>query len=199
MDVEKQNGAISRRVTVLNSPAKMPATRSSTDLVGEIRLFAGASPPSTNWLICDGSVLARVDYPKLFNVIGTLYGMGNEDEMHFRLPDLRGRVAMGVDQTGNRIAYAKGLVVVGGQETHTLTIAQLPLHEHDKGQLAIEHAGEHTHSVHDSGHSHLMGSTTRSPSGFGELIGCASTPLAAAGSNRQSCSATGVQQNHGIK
>lgn len=193
MYVEKENGAISRRVSVLRSPILMATARSSTIFAGEIRLFAGASSPPFNWLICNGSVLVRANYPKLFNVIGTLYGMGDEDEMHFRLPDLRGRVAIGVDETESGMAYAKKLGIVGGQETHTLTVAQLPLHEHDKGQLVIEHAGEHTHSVHDPGHSHRMGSTT-TPLGFDGAVQCIRPSVP-----RERCSHTGIQQTNGAK
>ena len=161
MYVEKQNGAISRRVSALNSPIIMAAARSSTIFAGEIRLYASASSPPLNWLVCNGSVLARIDYPKLFNVIGAFYGMGDEGETHFRLPDLQGRVAMGVDKTGTRVVQAKDLGVAGGQEAHVLTIAQLPLHEHDKGQLTIQHAGAHTHSLNDPGHSHRVSDITR--------------------------------------
>ncbi|CAF3802386.1 unnamed protein product [Rotaria sp. Silwood1] len=155
MFAEKQNGAISRRVSSLNGPISVTARRSSTIFAGEIRLFAGLSSPPFNWLICDGSVLARANYPELFNVIGTHYGTGNEGEIHFRLPDLRGRVAIGVDREGARIANAaKQLGSVGGQATHILTVAQLPSHDHDRGHLSAGHAGDHIHGIHDPGHNH---------------------------------------------
>jgi microcystin-dependent protein len=157
MFAEKQNGAISRRVSALNSPIVVGATRSSAIFAGEIRLFAGLSSPPFNWLLCNGSVLARADYPKLFDVIGTLYGKGDEGEIHFRLPDLRGRVAVGVDREGVRAGdVAKQLGNVGGQATHILSVAQLPSHEHDRGQLATVHGGEHTHGIHDPGHKHYI-------------------------------------------
>lgn len=52
--------------------------------VGTITPFAGLSVPP-GWLLCDGRKLDRVEYPKLYEVIGNAYG-GN-------VPDYRGRVA----------------------------------------------------------------------------------------------------------
>ena len=154
MFAEKQNGAISRRVSVLNSPISVGATRSSAIFAGEIRLFAGATSPPFNWLICNGTVLARVDYAKLFNVIGTLYGKGDEGEMHFRLPDFRGRVPVGVDKFEAQLAGATQPGSVGGQVLHQLTVEQLPPHQHSTGSLAIVSAGAHQHGITDPGHNH---------------------------------------------
>jgi microcystin-dependent protein len=154
MYAEKQNGAISRRVSVLNQPVTLAAPRSSTIFTGEIRLFAGASSPPFNWLICNGSVLSRIDYSKLFNVIGTLYGTGVEDETHFRLPDLHGRVPIGVDEEGVRLTHAKTVGTVGGETEHALKVDQLPLHDHGGDNLTIGHSGNHTHGINDPGHTH---------------------------------------------
>ncbi len=154
MFAEKQNGAISRRVTALNSPISVNATRSSAIFTGEIRLFAGASSPPFNWLMCDGTILARVDYPRLFNVIGTLYGKGDEGETHFRLPDFGGRIPLGVDKFEAQVAGATQPGSVGGQALYQLTDEQLPSHRHGTGSLTVESAGAHTHGVTDPGHDH---------------------------------------------
>ena len=144
MYAEKQNGAISRRMSILNQPITLAAPSSSTIFTGEIRLFAGASSPPLNWLICNGSVLSRIDYPRLFDVIGTLYGIGNEDETQFRLPDLRGRVPIGVDKEEVRLAHAKVVGMVGGETEHALKINELPPHDHTGAHLSIGRSGEHT-------------------------------------------------------
>jgi microcystin-dependent protein len=154
MFAEKQNGAISRRVSSLNEPISVAAARSSMIFPGEIRLFAGASSPPFNWLICDGALLPRVQYSTLFNVIGTLYGKGDEGETHFRLPDFRGRIPLGVDKFEVRVAGATQAGSVGGQALHQLTVEQLPSHQHGTGSLAIVSAGAHTHRVTDPGHDH---------------------------------------------
>lgn len=60
--------------------------------------------PPENYLFCDGQLLVTEDYPDLYAIIGTVYnrlGSGDTDEEfpdpegQFRLPDLRGRVAVG--------------------------------------------------------------------------------------------------------
>lgn len=61
---------------------------------------AGSSVPS-GWLLCDGSVQTRTSYQALFDVIGTTYNTGGETSLQFRLPDLRGRVAVGKDNMGD--------------------------------------------------------------------------------------------------
>ncbi|CAF4390573.1 unnamed protein product, partial [Rotaria sordida] len=65
-------------------------------LTGEIKLYAGSSPPLAPWLLCDGSIVSRSEYSRLFSVIGTKYGEGDSSTT-FKLPDLRGRVPLGVD------------------------------------------------------------------------------------------------------
>jgi microcystin-dependent protein len=57
----------------------------------------------------------------LFSLLGTTYG-GNGVST-FQLPDLRGRVAMHVSA-----AHPQGQI--SGEETHTLTMAEVPTHTH---------------------------------------------------------------------
>jgi microcystin-dependent protein len=93
---------------------------SSDPFVGEIRWFAFGEPPP-GWLPCDGQVLTRMQYAKLFTVLGTLYG-GDGHET-FSLPNLQGRVALHI---GNDVALGDA----GGEETHELTVAEMPNHTH---------------------------------------------------------------------
>ena len=51
-----------------------------------------------NWLLCDGSAVSRTTYQELFNTIGTSYGQG-DGFTTFNLPDLRGRVSVGLKST----------------------------------------------------------------------------------------------------
>ena len=89
--------------------------------IGSIQAYAGANPPG-NWLICAGQAVSRTKYQKLFNVIGTTYGEGDGNTT-FNLPDLRGKVAIGQSPT-----YELG--ASGGEETHLLTINEMPSHKH---------------------------------------------------------------------
>lgn len=60
---------------------------------GEIRLFSGNYSPK-GWAICNGELLSIAQYPELFAVLG-----GYDDgRSHFALPDLRGRVPVGIGQ-----------------------------------------------------------------------------------------------------
>jgi microcystin-dependent protein len=88
---------------------------------GIITTFAGSAPPA-GWLPCDGSAVSRTDYATLFAVVGTTYGAG-DGSTTFNLPDLKGRVVIGVSGT-----HALGST--GGSETVTLTENQLPAHSH---------------------------------------------------------------------
>jgi len=63
------------------------------DLIGMIIFSASANTPP-GWLLCDGSPYVRSDYPKLFAAIGSLYGTGEPADRTFRVPDMRGRVAV---------------------------------------------------------------------------------------------------------
>lgn len=94
--------------------------------IGAISEYAGATAP-TNWLICDGSAISRTTYADLFNVIGTRYGTG-DGSTTFNLPDLRGRVPVGLD---NNDTDFDTLGNTGGEKTHTLTISEMPNHVHN--------------------------------------------------------------------
>jgi microcystin-dependent protein len=88
--------------------------------VGEIRIFAGNFAPA-GWMFCQGQLLAISDNDTLFNLIGTTYG--GDGQSTFALPDLRGRVPM---HMGNGTVLAE----TGGVESVTLTINQMPIHNH---------------------------------------------------------------------
>lgn len=77
-----------------------------------------------NCLPCDGEQYLGADYPDLFAVIHA----GFKSETHFVLPDLRGRVVLGTGQGATLTNYSIG--DFGGQESHQLTVAELPAHNH---------------------------------------------------------------------
>ncbi len=70
---------------------------------GAIMAFAGPPaqiPTESDWMLCDGSILRRADYPLLYSRLGYSWGQGNTPE-EFRIPDLKGRFLRGVNlQTG---------------------------------------------------------------------------------------------------
>ena len=103
---------------------------------GTIVDFGGTSIPG-GWEVCDGRSLSRADYAALFAVIGTAFNIGGEPSTQFRLPDFRGRVSAGVDDsTVNRLdaTYfgnsAEAVGNSGGSDRHTLATSEMPSHSH---------------------------------------------------------------------
>lgn len=88
--------------------------------VGEIRMFAGNFAPA-GWQFCDGSLLPISEQETLFNLIGTTYG--GDGQSTFAVPDLRGRLPI---HQGNGFSLAE----TGGAEEITLTVNQIPSHNH---------------------------------------------------------------------
>ena len=88
---------------------------------GTVLIYAGASVPD-GYLLCNGAAISRTDYDVLYQIIGTTYGAG-DGTTTFNLPDLRGKVVIGVSGS-----HAIG--TTGGAETVTLTEQQIPAHNH---------------------------------------------------------------------
>lgn len=92
--------------------------------VGEIRPVPFNFAP-TGWALCQGQILAISQNTALFSLLGTTFG-GN-GQTTFALPDLRGRVPLGVG-TGGGGDYVLG--EVAGSETVTLQTGTMPQHNH---------------------------------------------------------------------
>ncbi len=60
---------------------------------GTMIAFAGKSVPD-GWLLCNGALVSRTTYAKLFAAIGTAWGAG-DGSTTFKLPDADGRVMQG--------------------------------------------------------------------------------------------------------
>ena len=88
-------------------------------------MFAGGFAP-TGWALCNGQLLSISQNTALFSILGTTYG--GDGKSTFGLPDLRGRVPMHPG-AGTGLS-ARALGDMGGQETVTLTAAQMPVHTH---------------------------------------------------------------------
>lgn len=88
--------------------------------ISEIKLFPWDWAPKY-WALCNGALLPINQYQALFALIGTTYG-GN-GVTNFALPDLRGRTPI---HSGT--GYALGQMA--GNETVTLNINELPMHNH---------------------------------------------------------------------
>lgn len=113
--------------------------------VGTILATARSSAPS-GYLMANGQTVSRTTYADLFAAIGTTYNTGGESSSVFRLPDLRGRVPVGADSGAGRIASNGALGNSGGSETRTLTLPNLPSHNHTFS-ATTNNSGAHTHWI----------------------------------------------------
>jgi len=104
-------------------------------VVGSLILFAGTSAPPY-WVMCDGRTLNRITFAALFAVLSTTYNFGSVDISDFRVPDMRGRVAAGLDNVSpvmgaaNRLTTLNTIGASGGVESVVLDTAQMPNHSH---------------------------------------------------------------------
>lgn len=93
--------------------------------VGVITAYAGDTAPS-GWLLCDGSAVSRTTYANLFSVLGTKCGAG-DGSTTFNLPNIKGRSLVGVDPDDTDFNVVGK---TGGEKAHTLTINEMPSHNH---------------------------------------------------------------------
>jgi microcystin-dependent protein len=93
--------------------------------VGEIRMFAGNFPP-VGWMFCEGQSLAISENEVLFQLIGTTYGGDGQET--FNLPNLASRVPIHMGTSPSGITYQLG--ELAGTEQETLTVQQMPSHNH---------------------------------------------------------------------
>ena len=106
--------------TLLGLPNLAAAQDASEPLLGAIAMVSFNFAPK-GWALCEGQLLPINTNQALFSLLGTTYG--GDGRTTFALPDLRGRVAVDASsliQLGEK----------GGEESHTLTVSELPAHTH---------------------------------------------------------------------
>ena len=96
--------------------------------IGAIIAYGGTTAPA-GWLFCQGQAVSRTLYNELFEAIGTTYGAGDGNTT-FNLPDLQGRIAVGVGNNETTGATNHTLGQKSGEETHLLNTNELPNHAH---------------------------------------------------------------------
>jgi microcystin-dependent protein len=88
--------------------------------LSEIRIFSFVFAPK-GWALCNGQLLPINQNQALFSLLGTTFG--GDGRVNFALPDLRARTPIHVG-SGHTLGER------GGEQAHTLSIAELPTHTH---------------------------------------------------------------------
>lgn len=135
---------LSNNLTVAGSATisgTLTTNGSTVNPPGTILMFVTATIPA-GYLLCDGSAVSRTVYSMLFAVVGITYGSGNGSTT-FALPDFRSRTPIG-SGTGTGLT-PRTVGVVGGTETTTLTIAQMPVHSHSGYTGFMDRNASHLH------------------------------------------------------
>ncbi len=94
-----------------------------TEPLASTKMYFGTTEPS-GYKFANGQALSKAEYPELFSLIGETYG-GDHDT--FNLPDMSGLVPVGLKVNSE---WFNSLGKTGGQEEVTLTIEQMPAHNH---------------------------------------------------------------------
>jgi microcystin-dependent protein len=88
--------------------------------LSEIRIMSFSFAPK-GWAMCDGQLLPINQNQALFSLLGTTFG--GDGRVNFALPDQRGRTPIHV---GSGFTLGER----GGEQAHTLSVAELPTHQH---------------------------------------------------------------------
>lgn len=141
-----------------------PASISS--IPGEVKLWPGGVLPAQGsygkWVWADGAVYPVATHPLAAAHISpqwrTFAGASDPGASNFRVPDLRGLIAAGLDAMpgggrANRMTRSVAITLAGrtGEETHIVTVNEMPSHGHGVSDPT------HAHGVGDPGHAHLIG------------------------------------------
>lgn len=130
---------------------------------GDLKMAAYATAKA-GWLLANGQAVSRTTFAVLFAAIGTAYGAG-DGSTTFNLPNFSDTFPLGVGPLHVRGSR-------GGRETMTLTVNQLPSHNHT---IAHTHTINHTHPSGTTeganrDHTHSGSTNTAYTAGPGQVV-----------------------------
>lgn len=88
--------------------------------LSEIRIMSFVFAPK-GWALCNGQLMPINQNQGLFSLLGTTFG--GDGRVNFGLPDQRGRAPI-------HVGGGHTLGERGGEQAHTLSIAEIPTHPH---------------------------------------------------------------------
>ncbi|MFZ2991308.1 MAG: tail fiber protein [Candidatus Saccharimonadales bacterium] len=168
------------QLTVIKHTVAAPAAEDNTAKGTSISGYWASEP--AGYLFEDGRAVSRTTYDDLFAAIGTTYGAG-DGSTTFNLPNSMGRVVV------NRSPFDTEFINVGslyGFKTVTLSIAQLPSHNHNSAFASSWHGHSYSgttgnsnttaemdetneQEVADNPHTHPFSGGTSGPSGSANI------------------------------
>jgi microcystin-dependent protein len=137
--------------------------------VGGILAFAGTGDPSGgDWLLADGRLINRTTYAAFFAAVGHAYNGGVDPGSGMvRIPDKRGRVAVGATSMGTD--GLNGVVAISGSDNTRAQVARGGHGGEAAHVLLTTELAAHGHGVTDPGHGHSLKGGDITPMGTGAL------------------------------
>jgi microcystin-dependent protein len=123
---------------------------------GEIKAWPDTTLPVQatygKWVWADGAVYSAATYPIAAGHIHvnwrTAHGLSDPGVGNFRVPDLRGLTLVGLDQMhdglrANRMTRSVAITIAAktGEETHIVTVNEMPAHGHTINDPGHTHSG----------------------------------------------------------
>jgi microcystin-dependent protein len=152
--------------------------------VGQLGMFPTSILPS-GWILCNGQAVSRTIFANLYSVIGGVFGAG-DGSTTFNVPNYVGKV-LACYGDGSLFPNAQYAGAAGGTITHTLSIAEMPNHDH----ATVDPS--HTHVVNDPTHTHNYTIPVVTSGG-----GSGGNPSMGTGSTATSASYTGISNQTAV-